>query len=63
MDGYFDDENQRIAVRTGMSEVQTVCAAIHEIAHSLLHGKDSVGEKYQQIELFEEPALRRCSAL
>ena len=37
MDGYFDDENQRIAVRTDMSEVQTVCAAIHEIAHSLLH--------------------------
>ena len=57
MDGYFDDENQRIAVRTGMSEVQTVCAAIHEIAHSLLHGRDDVGEKYQVIELFEEPAL------
>lgn len=37
MDGYYDDENQRIAVRTGMSEVQTVCAAIHEIALSLLH--------------------------
>lgn len=37
MDGYYDDENQSIAVRTGMSEVQTVCAAIHEIAHSLLH--------------------------
>ena len=37
MDGYYDDENRRIAVRTGMSEVQTVCAAIHEIAHSLLH--------------------------
>lgn len=57
MDGYFDDENQRIAIRIGMSEVQTVCAAIHEIVHSLLHGKDSIGEKYQQIELFEEPAL------
>ena len=57
MDGYFDDENRRIAVRTGMSEVQTVCAAIHEIAHSLLHGRDDVGEKYQVIELFEEPAL------
>ena len=57
MDGYYDDENRRIAVRTGMSEVQTVCAAIHEIAHSLLHGRDDVGEKYQVIELFEEPAL------
>ena len=29
MDGYYNDENRRIAVRTGMSEVQTVCAAIH----------------------------------
>ena len=57
MDGYYDDKNRRIAVRTGMSEVQTVCAAIHEIAHSLLHGRDDVGEKYQVIELFEEPAL------
>ena len=57
MDGYYDDENRRIAVRTDMSEVQTVCAAIHEIAHSLLHGRDDVGEKYQVIELFEEPAL------
>ena len=37
MDGYYNDENRRIAVCTGMSEVQTVCAAIHEIAHSLLH--------------------------
>ena len=37
MDGYYDDENRRIAVRIGMSEVQTVCAAIHEIAYSLLH--------------------------
>lgn len=54
MDGYYDDENRRIAVRTDMSEVQTVCAAIHEIAHSLLHGRDDVGEKYQVIELFEE---------
>ena len=29
MDGYFDTENQRIAIRTDMSEVQTISAAIH----------------------------------
>lgn len=45
MDGYYDDENQRIAVRTGMSEVQTVCAAIHEIAHSKLHGHSKATDK------------------
>ena len=37
MDGYFSSDQQRIALRPGMSEVQTVSAAIHEIAHSKLH--------------------------
>ena len=37
MDGYFSPEQQRIAIREGMSEVQTVSAAIHETAHSKLH--------------------------
>lgn len=37
MDGYFDPENQSITLRDDMSEVQTVCAAIHEITHSKLH--------------------------
>ena len=52
MDGYFSVDKQRIAVREGMSEVQTVCAAVHEIAHSKLHNKDEIGEKYQEVELF-----------
>ena len=37
MDGYFSSEQQRIALREGMSEVQTVSAAVHETAHSKLH--------------------------
>lgn len=37
MDGYFSSDQQRIAIREGMSEVQTVSAAVHEIAHSKLH--------------------------
>ena len=37
MDGYFSPDRQRIAIRAGMSEVQTVSAAVHEIAHSKLH--------------------------
>ena len=57
MDGYFSVDKQRIAVREGMSEVQTVCAAVHEIAHSKLHNKDEIGEKYQAVELFGKPAL------
>ena len=37
MDGYFSPDRQRIAIREGMSEVQTVSAAVHEVAHSKLH--------------------------
>ena len=37
MDGYFSPKTQRIALREGMSEVQTVSAAVHEIAHAKLH--------------------------
>ena len=36
-DGYFNSTNQSITIRDGMSEVQTVCAAVHEIAHAKLH--------------------------
>jgi antirestriction protein ArdC len=39
MDGYFFSDEQRIAIREGMSEVQTVAAAVHEIAHSKLHNE------------------------
>ena len=35
MDGYFSSDQQRIAIREGMSEVQTVSAAVHEL--SLIH--------------------------
>ena len=37
MDGYFSSAQQRIAIREGMREVQTVSAAVHETAHSKLH--------------------------
>ena len=37
MDGYFSPDRQRIAIREGMSEVQTVSATVHEVAHSKLH--------------------------
>lgn len=36
-DGYFSYDKQSITLREGMSETQTVCAAIHEVAHSKLH--------------------------
>lgn len=45
MDGYFSRNQQRIAVREGMSEVQTVSAVIHEIAHSKLHNYEKAAER------------------
>ena len=45
MDGYFSPDQQRIAIREGMSEVQTVSAAVHEIAHSKLHNYAQVQEE------------------
>ena len=60
-DGYFSPSDQRIAIRTGMSEVQTVSAAVHEIAHSKLHNKAAptidTKAQYQEVEIFGQPAL------
>ena len=38
--GYYHLEDRRIAIQEGMSEVQTVKTAIHEIAHAKLHALD-----------------------
>ena len=61
-DGYFSLDNQKIAIREGMSEVQTVSAVVHEIAHSKLHNQKKIEEpkdapKYQEVEIFDVPAL------
>lgn len=37
MDGYFSFDEQKIVIRSDMSEVQTVAALLHEMAHSKLH--------------------------
>ena len=61
-DGYFSLDNQKITIREGMSEVQTVSATVHEIAHSKLHNQKKIEEskdapKYQEVEIFDIPAL------
>ena len=61
-DGYFSLDKQKIAIREGMSEVQTVAAVVHEIAHSKLHNQKKIEEpkdapKYQEVEIFDVPAL------
>ena len=43
-DGFFSIKEQSITIRAGMSEVQTVCAAVHEIAHAKLHDYEHMTE-------------------
>ena len=43
-DGFFSIREQSITIRAGMSEVQTVCAAVHEIAHAKLHDYEHMTE-------------------
>lgn len=43
-DGFFSAKAQSITIRAGMSEVQTVCAAVHEIAHAKLHDYEHMTE-------------------
>lgn len=50
MDGYFDLEHQDIAIRKGMSEVQTVSAVIHEMGHAMLHNRTKEAEQTAEQE-------------
>lgn len=43
--GYFSQNEKEIVVCEGMSEAQTVKTLVHEIAHSILHDKDTGTEK------------------
>ncbi|MBR2481992.1 MAG: hypothetical protein IKB58_03965, partial [Oscillospiraceae bacterium] len=61
-DGFFSLDDQKITLREGMSEVQTISAAVHEIAHAKLHNNKKLEEpknapKYQEVEIFDIPAL------
>ena len=56
VDGYFSPKSQNITLREGMSEVQTVSAAVHEIAHAKLHnyGLQQVAERKAKSRNTEE---------
>ena len=40
--GYFQVEENRIAIQEGMSEAQTVKTALHEASHASLHNKEAM---------------------
>lgn len=55
LDGFFDASAQSITLREGMSEIQTVCAAIHEIGHAKLHNYEKQKEETAQRDENAEP--------
>lgn len=51
-DGYYHLKDKKIALRQGMSEIQTLATVIHEISHAKLHDRDPQrrGSKGTEIE-------------
>lgn len=51
MDSYYSRDDKEIVLREGMSEVQTICAAIHEMGHAKLHDYEKLAaEKGQEVQ-------------
>lgn len=44
LDGFFSGKEQAITISDGMSEPQTLCAMVHETAHSILHNPETSSE-------------------
>lgn len=44
--GYFDPSENRICIREGLSELQTVKTLVHEVVHSIIHG---IGEEHENV--------------
>ena len=42
VNGYYDDAVRRIAIRSGMSQIQTIKTMIHEISHQRLHSRENL---------------------
>ena len=58
-DGYFSLDEQKIVIRDGMSEVQTVSALLHELAHSKLHNRTKDDKVQTDEQDADKPKLDR----
>lgn len=54
--GYFSPSEQKICIKSDMSEAQTLKTLVHEISHSLLHDKE-----HQRVEGIEDTANKARS--
>ncbi len=58
--GYFSHIENHIAIQEGMSEVQTVKTAIHEIAHAKLHAENNGKDRHTKEVEAESVAYTVC---
>lgn len=61
-DGYYHQVEMRIALRSGMSQVQTAAAAVHEVAHAWLHALDPDRLRESAKELGKDQATKEVEA-
>ena len=47
-DGYYSVSEKHIYLRAGMSETQTISAALHEMTHAMLHSREAIEAEKQQ---------------
>lgn len=59
LDGFFSPTDQSITLREGMSEIQTVCAAIHEMGHAKLHNYEKIKEAQTSKDENAEPPKKK----
>ena len=58
--GYYHQTDHRIAIQEGMSQIQTVKTAIHEMAHQKLHAIDQDKDKVLSLHTMERQNLSKC---
>lgn len=60
--GYYSKKEEKIAVKTGMAQAQTIKTLVHEIAHSLLHNDSEETSQVKEVEA-ESIAYTVCQYL
>ena len=61
-DGYYSQTEKKIHLRSGMSEVQTMAAVIHEMAHAMLHDLDMSDPEASAEKLGKDTATKEVEA-
>lgn len=55
--GFFDIDNDRIVIKNGLSDEQTIKTLFHETAHSLLHSEEDASMKSREVKELEAESV------